>query len=70
MTREQFWALVESTSGGGCRQHAQRLEAELRRLRDHPAGEDWDFDDEAEMRRRYPQLWAKLPWDWDTFPVP
>jgi len=42
----------------------------LRRLRGHPAGEDWDFDDEAEMRRRYPKLWAKLPWDWDTFPVP
>ena len=188
MDREQFWTLVESTSGGGCEQHAQRLEAELcrlppaeilafgriqhhlladsyrwdlwgaafliqagcgdngfenfrggwllgqgqavfeaalrdpdslaehpqiqavtaatrwqvsvecedllfvahdpyraaageepffyepevlRRLRGHPAGEDWDFDDEAEMRRRYPpKLWAKLPWDWDTFPSP
>jgi Protein of unknown function (DUF4240) len=32
MNREQFWALVESTSGGGCEQHAQRLTAELRRL--------------------------------------
>lgn len=42
----------------------------LGRLRGDPAGQDWDFDDEAEMRRRYPRLWAKLPWDWDTFPVP
>ena len=32
MDREQFWTLVESTSGGGCEQHAQRLEAELCRL--------------------------------------
>jgi hypothetical protein len=21
-------------------------------------GEDWDFDDNQEMRRRYPKLWA------------
>jgi hypothetical protein len=21
-------------------------------------GEDWNFDDAAEMRRRYPRLWA------------
>jgi hypothetical protein len=32
MDREQFWTLVESTGGGGCEQHAQRLEAELGRL--------------------------------------
>jgi Protein of unknown function (DUF4240) len=187
MNREQFWALVESTSGGGCEQHAQRLEAALgrlppeeilafgriqrrllaesyrwelwgaafliqagcgqdgfdnfrggwligqgravfeaalrdpdslaehsqlqavtaatrwqvsvecedlllvahdpyraatgetgnfyepevlERLRAGPVGERWDFDDEAEQRRHYPKLWAKLPWDWDTFPVP
>jgi hypothetical protein len=187
MEREQFWALVESTSGGGCEQHAQRLQAELRRLppaeilafgriqrhllaesyrwdlwgaahliqagcgddgfenfrggwllgqgraafeaalhdpdslakhphiqavtaatrwqlsvecedllfvandayqaatgeepdfyepevlrrlRGGPAGDRWNFDDEAEQRRRYPRLWAKLPWEWDTYPVP
>jgi Protein of unknown function (DUF4240) len=44
--------------------------AVLRRLRGRPAGQDWDFDDEDELRRRYPKLWAKLPWDWDTFPLP
>jgi Protein of unknown function (DUF4240) len=32
MNREQFWELVESTSGGGCKQHAQRLAARLRCL--------------------------------------
>jgi Protein of unknown function (DUF4240) len=42
----------------------------LRRLRGHPAGDRWDFDDEDELRRRYPKLWAKLPWDWDRFPFP
>jgi Protein of unknown function (DUF4240) len=25
--------------------------------------EDWDFDDAAEMRRRYPRLWALLGWE-------
>ena len=26
-------------------------------------GEDWDFDDAAEMRARYPRLWALCGWD-------
>jgi Protein of unknown function (DUF4240) len=26
-------------------------------------GEDWDFDDAGEMRRRYPRLWALYGWD-------
>jgi hypothetical protein len=34
---------------------------ELRhRLQHGPAGDDWNFDDEGQMRRRYPKLWAKL----------
>jgi Protein of unknown function (DUF4240) len=189
MNREQFWALVESTGGGGCEQHAQRLKAELgrlplteilafgriqrqllaesyrwdlwgaayliqagcgdngfdafrggwligqgravfeaalrdpdslaehpqiqgvsaatrwelsvecedllfaaddayeaaadeesdfhepepevvRRMRGGPAGEDWDFDDEDELRRRYPKLWGQLAWDRFPFPPP
>lgn len=28
-------------------------------------GEGWDFDDGAEMKRRYPKLWAKFGWDND-----
>jgi hypothetical protein len=37
---------------------------ELRhRLQHGPAGDDWDFDDDGEMRRRYPKLWAKLGLD-------
>jgi hypothetical protein len=27
-----------------------------------PLGQDWDFDDAAEMRRRYPRLWAICGW--------
>jgi hypothetical protein len=30
------------------------------RLRHGPAGDDWNFDDEGELRRRYPKLWARL----------
>jgi hypothetical protein len=26
-------------------------------------GEDWDFDDAAEMRARYPRLWALCGWE-------
>lgn len=26
-------------------------------------GQDWDFDDHDEMRRRYPRLWTCLGWD-------
>jgi hypothetical protein len=37
---------------------------ELRhRLQHGPAGDDWDFDDDDEMRRRYPRLWATLGLD-------
>jgi hypothetical protein len=25
-----------------------------------PAGEEWDFDDSEEMKRRYPRLWARF----------
>lgn len=32
MDRDQFWALVEATRGGGCEQHAGRLAARLRTL--------------------------------------
>jgi hypothetical protein len=28
-----------------------------------PLGQDWDFDDDAEMQRRYPRLWAICGWD-------
>jgi hypothetical protein len=30
---------------------------------DWDPGEDWDFDDAAEMRQRYPRLWALYGWD-------
>jgi hypothetical protein len=30
---------------------------------DWDPGEDWDFDDAAEMRRHYPRLWALCGWD-------
>lgn len=30
---------------------------------DWDPGEDWDFDDAAEVRRRYPRLWALYGWD-------
>jgi hypothetical protein len=30
---------------------------------DWDAGEDWDFEDAAEMRRRYPRLWALYAWN-------
>jgi hypothetical protein len=38
------------------------------RLEDLPrasaeSGPAWDFDDHAEMRRRYPRLWTRLGWD-------
>lgn len=29
---------------------------------EHSMGEDWDFEDDEEMRRRYPKLWAQIPW--------
>jgi hypothetical protein len=25
-----------------------------------PTGEDWDFDNPEEMRRRYPRLWTRF----------
>lgn len=28
-----------------------------------PTGEDWDFDDPEEMRRRYPRLWIRFGWE-------
>lgn len=30
-------------------------------------GEDWDFDD-AEIRQRYPRLWALYGWDQPSSP--
>jgi hypothetical protein len=30
---------------------------------DWDPGEDWDFEDAAETRRRYPRLWALYGWD-------
>jgi hypothetical protein len=30
---------------------------------DWDPGGDWDFDEAAEMRRRYPRLWALYGWD-------
>ncbi len=33
-----------------------------RAVPEYSMGEDWDFDDDEEMRRRYPKLWAQLPW--------
>jgi hypothetical protein len=43
----------------------QELTVEVAGMRPRPAelGEDWDFDDAAEMRRRYPRLWALYGWD-------
>jgi hypothetical protein len=32
MRHQEFWALIGSTNGGGCKQHAQRLETRLRAL--------------------------------------
>ncbi|HZC98881.1 MAG TPA: DUF4240 domain-containing protein [Actinomycetes bacterium] len=29
---------------------------------EYSMGEDWDFDDNDEMRRRYPKLWAQIGW--------
>ena len=37
---------------------------------DWDPGEDWDFDDPAEMRRRYPRLWALYGWDDASSPEP
>jgi hypothetical protein len=33
-------------------------------------GEDFDFDDAQEMRRRYPRLWAVCGWDEAPSPTP
>lgn len=33
-------------------------------------GEDWDFDDAAEMRARYPRLWALCGWDDEASSAP
>ena len=33
-------------------------------------GEDFDFDDAQEMRRRYPKLWAICGWDEASSPTP
>jgi hypothetical protein len=30
---------------------------------DWDPGQDWDFDDAAEVRRRYPRLWALYGWE-------
>jgi hypothetical protein len=34
-------------------------------VRHRPAGEDWDFDDLGEMRRRYPRVWAAVREQYD-----
>ena len=43
----------------------QELTVEVAGMRPRPRelGQDWDFDDAAEMRRRYPRLWARCGWD-------
>jgi hypothetical protein len=55
--REQFWALVEATRGGGCRQHAAQLQAQLRTL---PATEIVAF------QRIYDDLMAES-YRWDLW---
>lgn len=34
-------------------------------VRHQPAGEDWDFDDLGETRRRYPRVWAAVREQYD-----
>jgi hypothetical protein len=43
----------------------QKLTVEVAGMRPWPPelGEDWDFDDEAEMRTRYPRLWQFCGWE-------
>ena len=38
-------------------------EGETERFRRGPVGDDWDFDDDEQMRRRFPRLWATVGWD-------
>jgi hypothetical protein len=43
----------------------QELTVEVAGMRPRPPelGEDWEFDDPAEMRVRYPRLWAICEWE-------
>jgi Protein of unknown function (DUF4240) len=43
----------------------QEYTVEVAGMRPRPPelGEDWDFDDAAEMRTRYPRLWALCGWE-------
>jgi hypothetical protein len=52
------WRAYEALTG-------QELTVEVAGMRPRPPelGQDWDFDDAAEMRRRYPRLWARCGWD-------
>jgi Protein of unknown function (DUF4240) len=57
MDHEEFWALIDSTRGGGCEEHAQRLEARLRAL---PPDQILAFD------RFYSRL-AEQSYRWDLW---
>jgi hypothetical protein len=41
---------------------AGRVLARLNARPARPSGQEWDFDDDEEMRRRYPRLWAATAW--------
>jgi hypothetical protein len=63
---QDFYVYLECEDILGVAYHAyealtgQELTGEVAGMRPWPPelGEDWDFDDAAEMRTRYPRLWA------------
>jgi hypothetical protein len=55
-----FW-VHESVTGQDPPEHPQQTQLSERWGRG-PVGEDWDFDDDQQIRRRYPRLWARLGW--------
>jgi hypothetical protein len=58
LTAAAYWA-YEAVTGQEPPSEPLPGEAEDRWQRG-PAGEDWDFDDLGEMRRRYPRVWAAV----------